>query len=104
MTAPEHPLDYSTLKAEMRLCGDWGDPWGTCMHWWFEVAEEMHFSRPHLGPPDAWRFRPSPFGRSGDPDDFARVTVALATDAALVAFGALIDRYARLLKHLGRDY
>ena len=94
---------YKQLISEFR-CDDCDDPWGTVMHWWFTVADEIHFKRPKLNIPVNWRFRPSPLGSQNEPDDYAAVAVAQASDAALDRFGAVLNRYAGFLKRRGRDY
>ena len=91
------------LKFEFRLTAD-GDGWGNAMHWWFVIADEIHFEREALSVPDDWHFRASPLGSSNEDDDYAVTAVREADDGTLMAFGALMHRYARLLKHLGKSY
>lgn len=97
------PLTYDDLKSEFRIASS-GDAWGDVLHWWFAVAEEIHFNRPRLLVPRDWQFQPSPMGMSSDPDDYATGAVALATDDALQRFGALLNRVAGALKRAGKGY
>ena len=91
-----------SLKQEFNLTSD-GDAWGNAMLWWFSIADEIHFNR-EFDVPSEWQFRPSPIGPSNDPDDYITTVVREASDAELQSFGALIHRYARALKHAGKDY
>lgn len=90
--------DYAGLKAEYRLDG--ADPWGNGMGWFFAVAAEM--DRRNLLIPDEWRYRPN--GHVADLAEYEPSICAAATDEALERFGALLNRYTRLIKHLGKDY
>ena len=95
-------MTFSDLKAEFRLVSD-GDDWGTAMLFWFAIADEIHFNR-DFPVPNEWEFRPSPLGPSNEEGDYIADTVREADDDSLARFGALIHRYARLLRHLGKDY
>ena len=94
---------YKDLMTDFRLCFGDGDPWGSAMTWWFSVADEIHFNR-SFAVPAAWRFRPSPLGPSNDPDAFETEAVQAASDEALMKFGAVLNRYAGVLKRAGKDY
>ena len=96
-------LTYRQLISEFR-CDDSQDSWGTVMHWWFTVADELNFNRPALTVPESWRFRPSPLGPQNEPGDYAANAVAESSDDALARFGALLNRYAGFLKRRGKDY
>lgn len=91
------------LVAEYRLCSD-GDAWGETMHWWFVIADEIHFNRDDLSVPSEWQFRPSPMGPSNEEDDYAVNVVRDASDEDLVTFGGMMNRLASILKASGRDY
>ena len=96
-------LSLSQLKSDFRLTSD-GDDWGNCLHWWFTIADEIHFNRENLCVPESWRFKPSPCGPSNEADRWETTAVREADDDSLMQFGHLVNRYARLLKHLGKDY
>ena len=96
-------LTFEQVKSEWRIAAT-GDDWGDAMSAWFVIADEIYFNRSRLDVPDEWRFRPSPLGESNDPDDFVVGVVRLADDDVLMRFGQLMNRYCRLLKHLGKDY
>ena len=90
------------LLKEFRLCND-GNPWGTTMHWWFAIAEELHFSRGgHV--PEHWRFKPSILGPANEHYDYAADTARDTKTDALIAAGNLLERYAQLLTHYEKDY
>lgn len=94
-------LTLDDLKAEYRLSGDAGDPWGTCMAWWFAVAGEM-FER-GLNVPDDWHYRPGA-GGGRDPDSSEGEICLEASDEALEAFGGVLCRLYGILKAKGLDY
>jgi hypothetical protein len=94
-------MTLDNLKAEFRMTGD-GDDWGNCLQWWFIVAEEIALHR-DVAIPDSWEYQQG-LGEQNDPDDYRTEIVRDATDAQLLAFGALLMRYARVLKHAGKDY
>jgi hypothetical protein len=96
-------MTLQSLKSEFRLMSS-GDEWGDVMQWWFTIADEIYFNRDHLSVPREWQFKPSPLGPCNDPDDYATHVVQEADDESLAAFGALMNRYARLLRHCGKDY
>lgn len=97
------PLSYADLKNECRLtyCGD---KWGDIMNWWFTIAEEIYHNRPNLSVPTEWQFKPSPLGNCNEPDNYTTTIIEAATDNALMKFGALIHRYAEMLKTAGQSY
>jgi len=94
-------ITYHELLAEYRLIGDDGDGYGTCMKWFFAVANEL--DRRNLICPDHWQYRPSPFGPE-KPEDYEQEICSQATEKALIAFGNMLERYYRLLKAAGMDY
>lgn len=96
-------MNLSQLKSEFRLTAD-GDDWGNCMHWWFTIADEIHFNRETISVPSSWKYTPSPLGLSNDPDDIVTRAVAEAENDSLMKFGHLMNRYAHFLEHLGKDY
>jgi len=93
-------MTLQDLKSEFRLASD-GDSWGSVMEWWFGVAGEMY--ERGLDIPDDWRYRPSPFG-GVDPDSYVAPILAEADDNDLARFGAILNRYAGVLKAKGKDY
>lgn len=93
-------MTYDNLKAEFRLTND-GDSWGNAMSWWFAVAGEMY--ERGLEVPPAWQYRPSPMGAI-DPDQYEAPIVAEAADDNLCRFGAMLHRYAGMLRAAGKDY
>lgn len=100
---PSEAMNFNDLKCEFRLTAD-GDDWGNCINWWFTIADEIHFNRENLCVPASWKFKSSSLGSSNDPDAMETSAVVAADDESLMKLGALIDRYARLLRHLGKDY
>ncbi len=95
-------VDLKSLKADFKLSCD-GDTWGETMQWWFTIADEIYFNRDFPVPAD-WHFRPSPLGPSNEPGEWPVDIVEAAGDDELLAFGNLLNRYARLLKRAGKDY
>ncbi len=93
-------MNAHDLMAELRLTSD-GDDWGNMMGWWFAVAAEMY--ERGIGPPDEWRYRPSPLGAK-DPDAYETEFCEQADDNALHLFGRALHRYAGMLKKAGKDY
>jgi hypothetical protein len=79
---------------------DSGDPWGSVMHWRFNIADEL--SRRGAEIPGAWEYR---CGACGAPDpedgefDFSEVS-----SADLVAFGDELATEAAALEAAGRSY
>lgn len=98
MSAPQ----TRRVFGEFRLYID-TDLWGTTLHWWFTIADELHFNR-QIEVPAQWRFRPSPLGIVNDPDDWATLTVRSLSDANLLRFGRALYRYASKLRAAGVDY
>ena len=96
-------MNLSQLKFDYRLTFT-GDDWGHCLHWWFTIADEIHFNRVRLSVPLSWKFKPSSLGFTNDPEDPATGAVREADDDSLMQFAHLLHRYARFLKHLGKDY
>lgn len=96
-------MNFSQLKSEFRLTSD-GDDWGNTMIWWFSIADEIYFKRKTLCVPPSWKFKPSPAGFVNDLDDYVANCVSEADDQSLMRMGNLVHRYARFLKHLGKDY
>lgn len=93
----------AALKGEFNLFSD-GDDWGNTVHWWFVIADEIYFNRETIAVPDEWKFRPSPLGPQNDDDDMVVGIIRETNDDDLLRFGAIIHRYARRLKHQGKDY
>ena len=87
---------------EFRLMFDGGDPWGSTMHWWFTVADELYHREGYT--PEHWQFKPSPLGPSNDPDDYATTACAETGANALVFVGNVLTRYARRLERAGLSY
>ena len=90
------------LKGEYRMFGDDGDPWGAVMGVWFQVAHHLE-ARGRLAPA-AWSFNPGALGPHVDRDDVWFEALDGASDAALIAFGNILCRYAAKLKVAGKDY
>jgi len=94
---------YKALKDEMRLLGDWYDPWGEAMGQWFKLCDVLTFERDVVTPAH-WGFHPSPMGSTNEDDDcYVDMMRETETDA-LIQYGNLLERYTRLCTHLGKDY
>ena len=93
---------YANAKAEFRLTSD-GDDWGNVLGWWFHVADEIYWNR-DFPVPEEWEFRASPIGPQNEPDEYETEVVRNMSDDDLAHFGAVLNRYARFLKHCGKDY
>ena len=91
------PLTYEDAISEFRTMFDGGDAWGSTMNMWFAIADEIYHNR-EFDVPDNWKFRPSPFGPTNEPNDYATVIVEDMTDRALQHLGNVIHRYAGVLK------
>lgn len=92
-----------SLIGAYRLTND-GDAWGSCMKWWFTIADEIYFNRDNLSVPDDWQFRPSPLGPSNEEGDYEADECKAASDEDLMAMGGLMHRLAGILKAKGLDY
>lgn len=100
-TVNEHfRLEAHRLLEDFRLFFD--EPWGSTMHWWFTIADEL-YHREALTPAH-WQFKPSPIGSVNDPDDAATQAVMATGSDALVFAGNVLHRYAQVLKRAGVDY
>ena len=94
-------LEGHNLLKEFRVFFD--EPWGTTMHWWFTIAEELH--RREGKTPAHWNFSPSILGGSkNDPDDHATQMCIETGSDGLVFAGNVLWRYAKLLSKHGWDY
>lgn len=93
--------EIAQLRTEFGLSHD-GDSWGHVMHWWFSIADELHYREGVT--PEHWHFKPSPLGRTNDPDDYVSNVVCEAGADALVTFGNILTRYAQALRRAGKDY
>jgi hypothetical protein len=101
-------LDFADLKADYRLQSDGGDPWGSAMSAFFQVANEMH--RRGMDHPQEWKYHPGA-GRMEGPEDWTDENTpgfawecVHATDDALEALGALLSRYIDKLRTAGHSY
>lgn len=92
---------YDDLKGEFRLFSE-GDTWDEVMHWWFAVAGEIYEHRDFCVPHE-WHYRPGLWAIP-DPEDYAADATRQADDESLQRFGALLNRYASLLKAAGKSY
>lgn len=88
------------LKNEYKLTND-GDSWGNSMSWWFAIADELEGNRGLLCP-EHWEYRMSPM--RPDNENYEASIVTDYPDDDLIEFGNVLERYTRLLKHLGEDY
>lgn len=80
-----------------------GDPFGTTMHWWFAIAETLHFDHGYETVPAHWEYNPgSATGK--EPDNFACEMIVGAEADDLIAAGNILCRYRQRLGHQGRDY
>lgn len=95
---PDPELTVKELMSEFRLMCD--DSWGTTMSFWFAVCHEMNHRG--LDIPAEWKFRPGAAKR--DLDTMEGVAVSRAYDEDLERFGAIMARYADLLKRHGKSY
>lgn len=93
-------MKYADLKHEMRLGDLKYDPWGTCMQWFFTVAEVACFERDIDD--SAWGFSP---GMGSEPEDTWELGIVRdLNDADLERFGNFLNKYSSMLKHAGKDY
>lgn len=113
------------LRRAIRLDDIRYDPWGTCTAWHFAVARVLDAMGADV--PSEWEFRRSPADRATVEDiagpedddeddddreeleypdaDVALMVLSDETDAeTLVYWGNVLDRYARLCTHHGRNY
>lgn len=80
------------LINELRL-DDWKyDPYGVCMHWWFQVADVLTFHLDTPTPPQ-WDYHPSPFGS----DEINEPILLEQTPETLIKFGNFLERWYRLI-------
>jgi len=79
-----------------------GDSWGDCMGALFDVAAEMWWRGVEI--PAEWRYRPGMAGDPREPESAWYDACGAMQDDELAAFGAVLERYSRMLKHAGREY
>jgi len=110
MTGPTYnyyKTDISQLKGFYRMWDDGGDPWGSCMSVFFELAEYMY--RSHMDYPIHWEFNPSPLLDQPITDEELNEKYLFEEFRAHSAdelwhFGNVLHRYSRMLRHLSLDY
>ena len=89
----------ATLKNEFKLTNS-GDNWGNVMQWLFAIADYLTFET-NESVPDAWQFRPSPFGADEESYVFqALKEMALPSDEVL-QFGKVLFRVREYWKGKG---
>lgn len=95
-------LNWRDLMQEFRLMGDFGDAWGTTMGAWFDVAAELYNRGADI--PAEWRYRPGACSGAQEVSDYWAEIFKAYSDAELLKFGRILNRYAGVLKTAGRDY
>jgi len=78
------------------------DPWGNAMGAFFAVADEI-VARGNWCP-DAWHFRPSPFGQECAGWEYETLQELKPDDAALLRLGAFLHRLTGRLDRAGMSY
>tara|TARA_R100000655_G_C2948020_1_gene186839 strand:- start:43 stop:327 length:285 start_codon:yes stop_codon:yes gene_type:complete len=90
------------LKNEFKLTND-GDNWGNVMEWLFAISDYLTFETDECVP-DAWQFKPSPFGADKESYVFqALKSMALPSDEVL-QFGEVLFRVKEILERKGQSY
>ena len=79
----------------------YGDPWGTTMSAWFDIAEILYCRGDNI--PPEWEFRPSPLIYDLSGGYLVEELSELSSDT-LRKLGNLLSRYTRILKFYGRNY
>ena len=95
-------LTLDDLKREYRLAGDSGDPWGTCMGVWFDIAEWLYCAGEDV--PDHWHFQPGAGMSEPEPDSYWTELFREVDPDTLREFGNLLQRLSHILRAQGRDY
>lgn len=83
------------------MAADSGDPWGSVMGSWFDVAEEI--CRRGGACPESWLYRPGAMGPADAEGEFALMLADLNT-GELVDLGRRLEAAADAVKAAGRDY
>ena len=97
-------ISVEDLKNELRLDDLKGDPWGTAMNWFFNVAEIIYWERSDLDVPNEWQFSPG-VGRGCDPaEDYSAGVLWNVPTETLITFGNLLSRFTRAQEHAGNSY
>jgi len=91
---------YQDIINEYRFVGDDGDPWGSSMDLFFEVAGEM-WER-GLDIPVEWNYRAG-LSTKDEESYWFKLTKGL-NDADLTRLGKFLHRYVGLLVRHGKDY
>lgn len=94
----------NALVREYRMMGDC-DAWGSAMNAWFAVAHELYARRADI--PLHWEFKPgctTTPENARDDDNYWFEAFVGVSDADLVRFGNILERYSRMLKRAGEDY
>ena len=90
------------MKSALRMDDLRGDPWGTAMGAFFDVAEEL--DRQGEAVPDGWRYRPGVCGPPDYPESYFGQEISGSHPGELTKFGNLLYRYTAMLDHAGRSY
>lgn len=97
-------LTIDDCKHELRMNDFSHDPYGTTMHYWFIVADEICFFREKLDVPFDWEFRPSPFGAAHDDCPLEVEFIQMLDDETLLQFGEMLHRLYNICKRKGWNY
>lgn len=76
--------------------------YGWCMSAWFAVAAEMYWRGMDI--PSDWNYSPGAARDPREPDAPEYLYCLEASNDELRAAGNVLARYARMLKHAGKDY
>lgn len=90
----------------MRDSFDGGDPWGSTMEWWFALADVISgIDASQI--PSEWEYRQSPMGADTDSWAYQEIISEVCDGVTLedlLHAGAVLTRYASMLKLAGMDY
>lgn len=95
--------EHTILRDTYDEIADSGDPWGSCMSFWFILAAELYLRGADV--PERWEYHPSVLMTGHeDSDDYVTDIISEISDESLVHFGNILQRYAHLLERAGHSY
>ena len=81
---------------------DSGDPWGSAISAFFDVATELWWRGDDI--PDAWQFRPGAVTDPRNLESYLYPDLSVVDSDDLLQFGKTLERYTRNLDRTGKSY
>jgi len=100
MTTETTSYSYSELKRAYKEAYNAGDPWGSNISALFNVSAELWHRGAHI----PWEYSPGMASDPREPDDYLYEACAGASDANLLRFGAVLNRFDEYLRFKELNY